>query len=163
MKKILLSAALAAGLAATAGAADGFTKSVVFTTSGYRGASALADFPVLVKLSDAIEGFDYADFGTGTNLLFKDAGGVVIPHEVDVWDTNGTSLVWVRVPSVTAETTFTMCYDGSSDAVNAPSNVWTGAGYVGVWHMDEPDGAVADATGHGLAATPASNATVSVR
>ena len=163
MKRILLAAALSAGLATSAGAAESFTKSVVFTTSGYRGASALADFPVLVKLPGSVEGFDYADVGPGTNLLFKDAGGAVIPHEVDVWDTNGTSLVWVRVPSVTAETTFTMYYDGASDAESAPSDVWTVAGYVGVWHMDEADGAVADATGHGLAATPASNATVSVR
>lgn len=163
MKKILLTAALAAGLAASAGAADGFTKSVVFTTSGYRGASTLANFPVLVKLSDAIQGFDYADFGAGTNLLFKDADGFAIPHEVDTWNTNGTSLVWVKVPSVTAATTFTMYYDGASDAGNDPAAVWTGAGYVGVWHMDEPDGSVADATGHGLDATPMSNATVSVR
>ena len=163
MKRILLTAALAAGLAATAGAADGFTKSVVFTTSGYRGVSALADFPVLVKLSDAIEGFDYADFGTGTNLLFKDGLGAAIPHEIDTWDTNGVSLVWVRVPAVTNATTFTMYYDGEDAAANVPADVWSGAGYVGVWHMDEPDGTVADATGHGLAATPASNATVSVR
>ena len=165
MKRILLAAALSAGLATSAGAADSFTKSVVFTTSGYRGASALADFPVLVKLPGSVEGFDYADVGTGTNLLFKDARGFVLPHEIDTWDTNGTSLVWVRVPSVTAETTFTMYYDGASDAESAPSDVWTGAGYVGVWHMGEPDGAVADATGHGLAATPApaGNESVSVR
>ena len=165
MKRILLSAALAAGLAASAGADDDFAKAVPFTTSGYRGAAPLANFPVLVRLSTAIEGFDYADVGTGTNLLFKDAAGTVLPHEVDTWDPDGTSLVWVRVPSVTATTTFKMFYGGSSDAVNAPAEVWTGAEYVGVWHMDEADGAVADATGHGLAATPtpATGASASVR
>lgn len=165
MKRILLAAALSAGLATSAGAAESFTKSVVLTTSGYQGSAALVDFPVLVKLPGAISGFDYADVGPGTNLLFKDARGFVLPHEIDTWDTNGTSLVWVRVPSVTAETTFTMYYDGASDAESAPSDVWTGAGYVGVWHMGEPDGAVADATGHGLAATPApaEGATASVR
>ena len=165
LKRILLSAALSAGLAASV-RADGSTKSVVFTTSGYRGAAALADFPVLVRLSTAIEGFDYADVGADTNLVFKDASGAVIPHEIDTWDDAGTSLVWVRVPSVTSATTFTMVYGGSDAAdANAPADVWTGAGYVGVWHMDEADGMVADATGHGLAATPTptSNATVSVR
>ena len=61
MKRILLSAALSAGLATSAGAAESFTKSVVLTTSGYQGSAALADFPVLVKLPGAISGFDYAD------------------------------------------------------------------------------------------------------
>ena len=158
MKKTLLCAALAAGLAAPAGAADGFAKSVLFTTSGYRGSAPLADFPVLVRLSPAIEGFDYADFGAGTNLLFRASGGAILPHEVDAWDTNGTSFVWVRVPSVAAETTFTMYYDGASDAAADPAAVWSGAGYAGVWHMNEASGAVADATGHGLAAAPAGDA-----
>ena len=165
MKRILLSAVLSAGLATSAGAAESFTKSVVFTTSGYHGSAALANFPVLVRLSSAIEGFDYADVGPDADLVFKDSNGTVIPHEIDTWDDAGTSLVWVRVPSLTATTAFTMFYGGSSDAVNAPAEVWTGAGYVGVWHMDEADSAVADATGHGLAATPtpADGAAASVR
>ena len=94
MKKIPLAAALVAGLVASV-RADDFTRSVVFTTSGYRGAAALADFPVLVRLSTAIEGFDYADVGADTNLVFKDAVGTVLPHEIDTWDDAGTSLVWV--------------------------------------------------------------------
>ena len=166
MKRTLFSAALAAGLAASAGAADDFAMAVPFTTSGYRGAAPLANFPVLVRLSTAIEGFDYADVGTGTNLLFKDAAGTVLPHEVDTWDDAGTSLVWVRVPSLTAATTFTMFYGGSDiEESNTPADVWTGADYVGVWHMDEADGIVTDATGHGLTATPtpAGGASASVR
>ena len=166
MKKIFLSAALSAGLVASVQATDDFTKAVTFTTSGYRGSSTLANFPVLVRLSTSIEGFDYADFGADTNLVFKDAGGVVLPHEIDTWDDEGTSLVWVRVPSLTATTAFTMYYGGSGVAdANTPADVWTGANYVGVWHMDEPDGTVADATGHGLAATPtpAAGASASVR
>ena len=165
MKKIPLAAALVAGLVASV-RADDFTKSVVFTTSGYRGAAALADFPVLVRLSTAIDGFDYADVGADTNLVFKDSNGSAIPHEIDTWDDTGTSLVWVRVPSLTAATTFTMYYGGSGAAgASASADVWTGAGYVGVWHMDEPDGTVADATGNGLAATPtpAEGASASVR
>ena len=165
MKKSLLSAALSAGLAASV-QADDATKTVTFTASGYQGAAALANFPVLVRLSTAIEGFDYADVGADTNLVFKDSTGAVIPHEIDAWDDAGTSLVWVPVPSLTAATTFTMSYGGSDAAgASASAAVWTGAGYVGVWHMDEADGTVADATGHGLAATPtpAAGASASVR
>lgn len=152
MKKCLLSALMAVGLCAYA--SDDFAKAVTFTTSGYQGSAALANFPVLVKLSTSIEGFDYADFGGGRNIVFKDSAGNEIPHEIDTWDTSGTSLVWVKVPSLTAETTFTMFYCGSTASDIAPSCTWSGANYVGVWHMDEENGTVADASGHGLVATP---------
>ena len=143
---------LLAALAVPASAA--FTKSVAFTTDGYQGSAPLANFPVLVKLPGTINGFDYADFGGTTNLVFRDSAGNAIPHEVDTWNTTGTSLVWVRVSSVTKTTTFTMYFCGSDDTVNNPAATWTGANYVGVWHMDETNGPVADATGHGLTATP---------
>ena len=143
---------MAVGLCAYA--SDDFAKAVTFTTSGYQGSAALANFPVLVKLSTSIEGFDYADFGGGRNIVFKDSAGNEIPHEIDTWDTSGTSLVWVKVPSLTAETTFTMFYCGSTASDIAPSCTWSGANYVGVWHMDEENGTVADASGHGLVATP---------
>ena len=152
MTKFFLSSLLSA--AAVVSAFGGFTKSITFTTSGYQGSGPLVNFPVLVKLPGSIHGFDYADFGGTTNLVFKDSAGSVIPHEVDTWNTAGTSLVWVRVPSVTKTTTFTMCFCGSDDTINNPAATWTGANYVGVWHMDETSGTVADATGHGLTATP---------
>ena len=163
MRKLLISASLCALCAAYAHGA--FTKRIAFTTSGYDGDAALANFPVLVKLPGAIQGFDYADFGGTTNLVFKDSAGNAIPHEVDTWDTSGTSLVWVCIPSVTKTTTFTMHYCRSDNTANTPAAVWTAANYVGVWHMDETSGTVADATGHGLTATPlpAENASVSVR
>ena len=153
MAKFFLSSLLS--VAGVVSAFGGFTKSITFTTSGYQGSGPIANFPVLVKLSTAIEGFDYADFGATTNLVFKDSGGNVVPHEVDTWDISGTSLVWVLVPSVTKTTTFTMCFCGSDDTINNPAATWTGANYVGVWHMDETSGPVADATGHGLTAMPA--------
>ncbi|MBQ6341348.1 MAG: DUF2341 domain-containing protein [Kiritimatiellae bacterium] len=152
MRKLLLSASLCALCAAYAHGA--FTKRIAFTTSGYGGDAALANFPVLVKLPGTINGFDYADFGGTTNLVFKDSAGNAIPHEVDTWNTSGTSLIWVKVPSVTSTTTFTMYFCGSDNAANTPTAVWTAANYVGVWHMDETSGTVADATGHGLTATP---------
>ena len=152
MTKFFLSSLLS--VAGIVSAFGGFTKSITFTTSGYQGSGPLANFPVLVKLSTAIEGFDYADFGAATNLVFKDSGDNVIPYEVDTWNTSGTSLIWVRVPSVTAATTFKMYYCGSDVFVNNPASTWTDANYVGVWHMDEENGTVADATGNGLTATP---------
>ena len=129
-----------------------FKKAITFTTSGYRGTSTLENFPVLVKLSTAINGFDYADFGGTQNLVFKDAQGNVLPHEIEAWDVSGTSLVWVKLPAVTKTTTFTLYYSGSAADGNASGNAWTDGDYVGVWHMAEADGDAVDATGHGLTA-----------
>ena len=65
---------------------------VAFT--GYVGATALENFPALVKLSEGIRGFSYTDFAlpNGGDLRFTDASGALIPHEIDTWDTNGVSL-----------------------------------------------------------------------
>ena len=129
-----------------------FTKAITFTTSGYQGTSTLENFPVLVKLSTAISGFDYADFGGTQNLVFKDAQGNVLPYEIESWNASGTSYVWVKLPAVTQTTTFTLYYSGSAVDGNVAGMTWTGADYVGVWHMDEADGDAVDATGHGLTA-----------
>ena len=132
-----------------------------FTVTGYTGASALADFPVLVRLANnSPEGFNYNDCAAnGADLRFADANGEQIPCEIDTWDASGESLVWVRLPVMTTNTIFTMWYGGEGTD-NYATNVWSR--YVGVWHMDEALGTVADATGHGLAATPMGNTANSV-
>ena len=134
-----------------------FAKNLAFSVSGYTGASTLTNFPVLVRLAeDSPDGFRYADLAdgtTGSEIRFADAAGFSLPYEIEKWDPAGTSVVWVRLPELAAGTSFTMYYGGTSgDAVNA-TDVWS-ADYVGVWHMGEDSGAVADATGHGNAAVP---------
>ena len=136
---------------------SGFAKSIAIavpSTSIAQGVS-LADFPVLVRLSTAIEGFSYSDFlqQNGADLAFLDAHGNVLAHEIDTWDTEGESLVWVKVRSFTRSTRIYVVYGNanySSDV--AASETWSG--FTGVWHMKEASGTVADATGHGLTATP---------
>ena len=133
-----------------------FAWRVPVTLAGYAGASTLTNFPVLVRLAaGSPAGFDYADCAEGgADLRFADADGVVLPHEIDTWDTNGTSFVWVRVPRLSGtDTRLVLCY-GSDDPGGgaAAAGVWKP--YTGVWHMGEASGGVADATGHGLDATP---------
>ncbi|MBQ6137066.1 MAG: DUF2341 domain-containing protein, partial [Kiritimatiellae bacterium] len=118
-------------------AAD-YAKKVTVTFPGYAGGSALANFPVLVKLSTAIQGFSYADFkrANGDDLRFTDAAGNLIPHEVDSWNSNGVSTVWVRVPSLTSSTTIKAHYGCTLPVAVDSSAVWAN-GYVGVWHLGE--------------------------
>ena len=118
--------------------------------SGYVGSETLANFPVLVNISESgIFGFHYADCKKpgGADLRFADASGNLLASEVDTWDTNGVSLVWVKVPSLTAATKITAYYGWDSAPVVDSSAVWTDNGYVGVWHLNEAALPLAESSG----------------
>ena len=118
--------------------------------SGYTGSETLTNFPVLVKISESgISGFRYADCKKpgGADLRFADASGNLLASEVDTWDTNGVSLVWVKVPSLTAATKITAYYGWDFAPVVDSKAVWTGNGYVGVWHLNESALPLAESSG----------------
>ena len=112
---------------------------VKFTVSGYEGETAVANLPVLVKISPAIiDGFSYSDINypeTGEDICFIDLMGNALPFEIDTWDTTGTSYAWVILPSVEQGTEFVMCY--GSDVTGktlCPDDPWSD--FVSVWHME---------------------------
>ena len=91
---------------------------------------------MLVKLNEStIPGFDYDDFSfaNGGDMMFCDDSGYPLPHEVDTWDENGESLVWVKIPSTALGTTITMYYGSDTASSVDSTDVWTD--YVGVWHF----------------------------
>ena len=104
--------------------------------------------PVLVRLSASEGGFSYADAGDGSSLFFTDESGRRIPHEIDTWSTSGESLVWVRVPRLSAATKIYAWYGGPAVESNA-TEVWSG--YAGVWHLND--------SGSGTASSPISDST----
>lgn len=111
--------------------------------------------PALVKLSEStIAGFDYDDFSlaNGGDMMFVDENGVAVPHEVDTWDTNGVSLVWVKLPSTATNTKVFMYYGNGGVSSEKAAEIWTD--YVGIWHLNEANGDAKDSTGHGLTAVP---------
>src|SRR6185312_11166750 len=82
-----------------------YTDRLKITFSGYNRGETLTDFPVLVRLSNSRQGFNYSHFasGTGGDLRFTDATGTrVIPHEIDEWNPAGESTVWVQVPALSS-------------------------------------------------------------
>lgn len=112
----------------------GFAKRVAFTVNGTAGAGQ-SNIPVLVKLSESgIRGFDYGACNP-SKIVFVDADGMILPYEVDTWNTSGESLVWVKVASPAKDSVFYMYFDGESAEANDPSAVWSG--YTGVWHLNE--------------------------
>jgi len=114
-----------------------FAKKMDVTFSGYSG-TTLMDFPVLVKLSTAIDGFSYGDFQkeNGGDLRFADSTGKLLPHEIDTWNPNGVSTVWVKVPSLAANAKITAYYGCANPPEVASKDVWDDD-YVGVWHLGE--------------------------
>jgi len=117
--------------------------------TGYTGSETLANFPVLVKVSESgISGFRYADCRklNGGDLRFADEEGNLLASEVDTWNTNGVSLVWVKVPSLTAATTITAYYGWELAPIVDSSAVWAN-GYVGVWHLNESNSPMAESSG----------------
>ena len=66
----------------------------------------LENFPVLVRLSTSISGFAYSDFllSSGADMLFTDARKNAVYSQVDTWNPDGESLVWVVLPEATKGT-----------------------------------------------------------
>ena len=141
-----------------------FSHVCAFTVSGYAGASALEDFPVLIRVSPSISGFSYADCAAnGADLRFTDVAGELLQHEIESWNTSGESVVWVKVPRLSGTSTAVYMYYGASASATLPTvtarNVWTK--YVTVIHggsgiSDSSPKALAVANGGGVTATAGS-------
>ena len=166
MKKLVLSSAkfVTAGVvcalanAGNAASPVDYAKKLTVTANssgiGYE-AAMQTDIPVPVRLSEAIDGFRYSDFmatGDDKDLLFTDSSGNQLPYEIETWNPDGESVVWVRLPNYGIGTRFYAYYGGGGAVVQNAAGVWSG--YGGVWHMGEASGDVADSSGNGRTATP---------
>ena len=112
--------------------------------AGYNRGEALTNFPVLVRLGTNLPGFSYRQFvsPTGGDLRFTDAGGLLpIPFEIDEWNTNGVSSVWVSVPRLASTNDFIWAYWGNPLAPTLPLTSTNGAlwdlNYYVVYHLKE--------------------------
>ena len=120
-------------------AAWGHSLPIYYRNTGL--AQPLADVPVLVTINTSR--VDYAQFQPGgADLRFVDtlSGSNALPYEIEQWDTNGTSLVWVRVPAIPGSNSvsrhlYMLWGNPSATTGAAPGAVWQQA-YSGVWHMN---------------------------
>jgi hypothetical protein len=121
-----------------------FANRLRISIAGYNRGEVLANFPMLVNLQTNLPGFSYQQFAspTGGDLRFTDAAGTaLIPHEIDEWNTNGVSSIWVLLPQLSGTNDYIWAYWGNSAATNPPSSstngtVWS-PGYQLVWHLKE--------------------------
>jgi hypothetical protein len=112
--------------------------------TGYNRSETLVNLPVLVRLGTNLAGFTYSQFASpnGGDLRFTDSGGVsAIPFEIDEWNTNGVSSVWVRVPKLASSNDFVWAYWGNPLASNPPASSTNGSTWASdhflVWHLKE--------------------------
>ncbi len=110
---------------------------------GYDRPEPLANFPVLVVFRTNLAGFAYRQFASprGGDLRFTDDAGLTLYHEIDEWNTNGASCVWVQVPELSSAGQTLWAYWGNPAATNLPAYATNGAvwseGYELVWHLKE--------------------------
>ena len=105
--------------------------------AGYTGTTTLTNFPALIRLSAARNRFDYSkcEKANGEDVRFFDANGNLLPCEVDTWNPDGESLIWVSVPELTKDTVITVRYGNADAPAVTATDVWTN-GYAAVWHMN---------------------------
>ncbi|MEM7390700.1 MAG: DUF2341 domain-containing protein [Verrucomicrobiota bacterium] len=133
--------------------AASFSQQIKLSFCGYDRASSLTNFPALVVLGTNISGFSYSQFASasGGDLRFMDgAQARALSYEVEVWNTDGDSHIWVRVPELVDSNTCIFALWGNANTNPPPStsngSVWD-TNYVMVWHLNETGGLnIADAT-----------------
>jgi glucose/arabinose dehydrogenase len=102
-------------------------------------AETLNNFPVLLQLDAS--NIDYASAGSGgASLRFVASDNTsVLAHEIESWNPQGVSTVWVKIPSIPANSanSYIWMYYDNSNANNSShaGNVWNN-GFAGVWHMN---------------------------
>jgi len=112
---------------------------------GYTQGEVLTNFPALVVFSNNVgnSGFNYSQFASanGYDLRFSTAdGSTELNYEIEQWNTNGNSCVWVQVPQLYSGCSI-WAYWGNSGMASAPAiyttngAVWSGNAYAAVWHM----------------------------
>ena len=120
---------------------------------GYDREEPLTNFPFLLRFDAAISNFSYSQFasGAGYDLRFSNTARRELNYEIEAWDPNGTSYVWVQIPVLTNGTALWATW-GAAGNVERPDYTTNGAtwsaGYAGVYHAGGTNGVRRDSTTH---------------
>ncbi len=109
--------------------------------------ASVEGFPLLIRFNQ--DNFDFREAkADGSDLRFTDANGVMLPYQIEAWDSvRGEAVVWVRIPRIRGNSRQELrMFWGKLDATSESSAaaVFGGSnGYIGVWHLGDT---VADET-----------------
>lgn len=141
---------------------SGFGSMANLQFSKYTESEVLSNFPVLIRLGTNLAGFAYDQFLSpgGADLRFVSDGTNELNYEIDTWNPEGDSYVWVQLPALSGSGTLISAYWGKA-GLDKPAYTTNGAtwsnGYLGVWHMNEPN---AVNSANGFAGTAHGNTTI---
>lgn len=124
-----------------------YRKSIMIDHNSVSGGSNLTNFPVLINLSSESDLAARA-MSNGYDLVFTSSDGTTkLSHEIDKFTSaTGELQAWVKIPTLSASSdTQLYLYYGNGAASNQSnaSDVWTGNGYAGVWHLSQSPGSSA--------------------
>jgi hypothetical protein len=116
---------------------------------GYNRPETLTNFPALVLLNESLPSFKYSRFAStnGWDLRFVNSNAtVLLNYEVERWSTNGTSLVWVQLPTLAGSNDYIWACWGNRAMAGAPAAFTTNGAtwspnHAGVWHMAQTSAA----------------------
>jgi len=118
-----------------------WSKKMPIRFAGYTQTGTLTNFPVLVQFAQGSNNFSYADvsFTNGADLRFTDATETnELTYEIESWNTNGVSYIWVQVPALSnANAAIRAFYGQVSPPATTATNwgaVWD-SNHKGVWHL----------------------------
>lgn len=134
-----------------------WTNALAVTFCGYDRTETLTNFPALIVMSkyDARGSNMYSvlsDTASGSDLRFAttDAVPAFLNYEIEKWNPDGDSFIWVQIPALTAGLQIEI-RGGNPNATSAPpayainGSVWSNNGYLGVWHFN--GGSAVDSAG----------------
>jgi hypothetical protein len=115
-----------------------FTQRVQITVDNKDQATTFTNQAVLVRLDSSIVAYSNIN-SDGSDIRFIAADHTTVySHEIEKWDVNGYSYVWVKIPSVTASSEITLfMYFGNPSATSAEDASGTWSRYNSVWHLKE--------------------------
>jgi hypothetical protein len=120
----------------------GWEYSMKIVFDGYTGAETLTNFPALIVLNTNMPLFSYGQcLAGGADIRFSDPAVTdVLSYEIEEWNTDGKSYIWVKVPELSDSSDHIWMYWGRALAVDPPQatdgSTWSG-GYRAVWHLHD--------------------------
>ncbi len=130
---------------------NGWSYRRAITVDNSASTSTLGNFTVRVSLTASNITYSATSPG-GADIRFTDGTNTTpLSYEIEQWNPNGTSEIWVKVPSLVAGTNTIYMYYGNAGAVDnqTPKTAW-GERYTTIQHMnDTPGPYTADSTSYG--------------
>ncbi len=124
--------------------ATGFRCAANIRINGHSGTEVLSNFPVLLQFNTNLPASAIAS-------SFRPKQGISglcleetneLNYELDTWNPSGDSYVWVQIPGFSSVDTVITAYWGKPGMVR-PAYTTNGAtwsnGYLGVWHLSQPN------------------------